>query len=91
MSAYSVSEAFSTTALSSQAAPTLQQMLRGLSLSLFSLLYINDSNKVLMVVGLILFPDDTNLFMSHKDPVYLAASLNSELNYPLGLRLTNSP
>ena len=24
--------------------------------------------------------DDTNLFMSHKDPVYLAASLNSELN-----------
>ena len=33
-----------------------------------------------MVVELILFPDDTNLFMSHKDPVYLAASLNSELN-----------
>ena len=28
----------------------------------------------------ILFADDTNLFMSHKDPVYLAASLNSELN-----------
>ena len=33
-----------------------------------------------MVVELILFPDDTYLFMSHKDPVYLAASLNSELN-----------
>ena len=48
---------------------------------LFFLLYINDLNKVSTVVELILFPDDTNLFMSHKDPVYLAASLNnSELN-----------
>ena len=46
----------------------------------FFLLYINDLNNVLMVVELILFPDETNLFMSHKDPVYLAASLNSELN-----------
>ena len=48
---------------------------------LFFLLYINDLNNVSAVVELILFPDDTNLFMSHKDPVYLAASLNnSELN-----------
>ena len=47
---------------------------------LFFLLYIYDLNYVLMVVELILFPDDTNLFMSHKDPVYLAASLNSKLN-----------
>ena len=31
------------------------------------------------MVELILFADDTNLFMSHKDPLYLAASLNSEL------------
>jgi len=47
---------------------------------LFFLLYINDLNNVLMVVELILYPYDTNLFISHKDPVYLAASLNSELN-----------
>ena len=47
---------------------------------LFFLLYINDLNNVSTVVELILFADDTNLFMSHKDPVYLAASLNSELN-----------
>ena len=32
------------------------------------------------MVELILFADDTNLFMSHQVPVYLAASLNSELN-----------
>ena len=54
---------------------------------LFFLLYINDLNNVSTLVELILFADDTNLFMSHKDPVYLAASLNSEL----GLRQTNSP
>ena len=47
---------------------------------LFFLLYINDLNNVSTVIELILFADDTNLFMSHKDPVYLAASLNSELN-----------
>ena len=47
---------------------------------LFFLLYINDLNNVSSLVELILFVDDTNLFMSHKDPVYLAASLNSELN-----------
>ena len=58
---------------------------------LFFLLYINDLNNISAGIELILFADDTNLFMSHKDPVYLAASLNSELNYPLGLRLTNSP
>ena len=47
---------------------------------LFFLLYINDLSNVSTVVELILFADDTNLFMSHKDPVYLATSLNSELN-----------
>ena len=47
---------------------------------MFFLLYINDLNNVSTLVELILFADDTNLFMSHKDPVYLAASRNSELN-----------
>ena len=28
----------------------------------------------------ILFADDTNLFISHNDPVYLITTLNSELN-----------
>ena len=46
----------------------------------FFLLYINDLNNVSTFVELILFADDTNLFMSHKDPVYLTASSNSELN-----------
>ena len=44
------------------------------------LLYINDLTNVSTVVELILFADDTNLFMSHKDPVYMAAILDSELN-----------
>ena len=44
------------------------------------LLSINDLNNVSTFVALILFAYDTNLFMSHRDPVYLAASLNSELN-----------
>ena len=47
---------------------------------LFFLLYINDLNKVSTVVKLILSADDTSSFMCHEDPVYLAASLNSELN-----------
>ena len=41
------------------------------------LLYISDLNNVATVVELILFADDTNLCMFHKDPVSLAASLNS--------------
>ena len=48
--------------------------------SLVFLLYINDLNNVSTLVELILFADDIYLFMFHKDPVYLAASLNSELN-----------
>ena len=65
------------------------------------LLYINDLNNVSTLVELILFADDTNIFMSHKDPVYLAASLNSELTtlstwfkankLSLNLKKTNSP
>ena len=39
-----------------------------------------DLNNVSMLIELILFGDDTNLFMSHKDPVYLAAWLNSGRN-----------
>jgi len=59
---------------------------------LFFLLYINDLNNVSMVVKLILFADDSNLFMFHKDPVHLTASLNSELNkLSAWLRQTNSP
>ena len=29
---------------------------------------------------MVLFPDDTHLFISHNDPVYLNDTLNSELN-----------
>ena len=47
---------------------------------LFFLLYVNDIINVSKLAELILFADDTNLFMSHKDPSYLATSLNSELN-----------
>ena len=43
---------------------------------LFFLLYINDLIYVSTVVNLILFADNTDLSMFHKDPVYLAASLN---------------
>ena len=39
---------------------------------LFFLLCINDLNNVSTLVKLILFANYTNLFMSHKDPVYLA-------------------
>ena len=48
--------------------------------SSFFLLYINDLNNVSTLVELILFADDIILFMSHKDPVFPAASLNSKLN-----------
>ena len=46
----------------------------------FFSLYINDLNNVSTVVKLILVADESNLFMSHRDPVPLAASLNFELN-----------
>ena len=44
---------------------------------LFFLLYINDINNVSNLLNLILFADDTNVFMSHKDPNYLSVMLNS--------------
>ena len=47
---------------------------------LFFLIYINDINNVSAVLNLILFADDTGVFMSHKDLDYLAHMLNLELN-----------
>ena len=44
---------------------------------LFFLLYINDINNASNLLNLILFADDTNVFMSHKDPNYLSVMLNS--------------
>ena len=46
---------------------------------LFFILYVNDLNNVSMLDA-ILFADDTNLFISHNDPVYLINTLNRELN-----------
>ena len=46
---------------------------------LFFILYVNDVNKASMLDA-ILFADDTNLFISHNDPVYLINTLNRELN-----------
>ena len=41
------------------------------------ILYVIMANKTLNVI---LFAEDTNLFISHNDPVYLNDPLNSELN-----------
>ena len=46
---------------------------------LFFILYVNDLNNASMLDA-ILFADDTNLFISHNDPVYLINTLNRELN-----------
>ena len=46
---------------------------------LFFILYVNDLNSASMLDA-VLFADDTNLFISHNDPVYLINTLNSELN-----------
>jgi len=47
---------------------------------LFFLLYINDINNASKILQLILFADDTNVFLSHKDADCLANILNTELN-----------
>ena len=47
---------------------------------LLFLIYINDICNVSSVAKLILFADDTNLFFSHKDPVYLIELLNQEIS-----------
>ena len=44
------------------------------------LLYINDINNISKILQLILFADDTNVFLSHKDADCLANILNTELN-----------
>ena len=46
---------------------------------LFFILYVNDLNNASMLDA-ILFADDTNLFISHNDPVYLINTLNRELD-----------
>ena len=56
---------------------------QGSILGPFFLLYINDLSNVSTVVELILFADDTNLFMSTWQP-HLIPNL---INYPLGLTL----
>ena len=45
---------------------------------LFFLLYINDINNAFNLLNLILFADDTNVFLSHKDLNYLSDMLNLE-------------
>ena len=45
---------------------------------LFFILYINDLNNATNLDS-ILFADDTNLFISHKDPDFLISTLNCEL------------
>ena len=44
------------------------------------LLYINDINNASEILQLILFADDTNVFLSRKDADCLANILNTELN-----------
>ena len=44
------------------------------------LLYINDIVNASTALQLILFADDTNVFLSGKDPEYLVNQLNIELN-----------
>ena len=46
---------------------------------LFFILYVNDLNNAFLL-DVILFADDTNLFISHNNPIYLNDTLNSELN-----------
>ena len=45
----------------------------------FFILYVNDLNNA-SILDVILFADDTNLFISHNDLVYLINTLNTELN-----------
>ena len=47
---------------------------------LFFLLYINDIINTSTILQLILFADDTNVFVSHKDKDCLTSILNAELN-----------
>ena len=42
-------------------------------------IYINDLCNVSKVLDFILFADDTNIFFSHKDPIFLMELVNTEL------------
>ena len=46
---------------------------------LFFLLYINDLGNISTIFKFLLFADDTNLFLSHKNPEHLLNLANSEL------------
>ena len=46
---------------------------------LLFLIYINDICNVSTLAKLIVFADDTSLFFSHRDPVYLVNMINQEL------------
>ena len=46
---------------------------------IFFLLYIDDIVHVSRILDLILFADDTNIFLSHKDPIHLTNTLNIEI------------
>ena len=47
---------------------------------MFFLVYIDDIINASTILQLILFADDTNVFLSHKDKDYLTDILNAELN-----------
>ena len=47
---------------------------------LFFVLYINDINSASNLLNLILFADDTNVFMSRKDLNYLSDMFNLEMD-----------
>ena len=47
---------------------------------LFFLLSINDVKNASNLLNLILFADDTNVFMSHKDLNYLSDTLNLKMD-----------
>ena len=59
----------------------LKRQLEQLSIlgPLLFLIYINDICNVSKVLDFILFADDTNIFFSHKDELFLSQTLNSEL------------
>ena len=46
---------------------------------LLFLIYINDIVRCSEILSVILFADDTNLFLSHKNLVYLQDTMNCEL------------
>ena len=45
------------------------------------ILYVNDLHKALNEAQCILFADDTNIFIEHKEPTQIANIMNNELSY----------